>query len=101
MATDIFAAGRIVGQVEGNTFKKTVDSKKHFLRFPPAIAFDLASLKQAEEAGARIVQVLDQREHMLYTATLNQIYQHGFEVDRGHGQQFALNLPLWQAQKTN
>ena len=43
---------KVVGTVEGNTFSKTVDSSKHFLRTPPAIAFDELALSQAEEMGA-------------------------------------------------
>ena len=31
---------KVVGNVDGDTLNKTLESSKHFLRTPPAIAFD-------------------------------------------------------------
>ena len=49
--TPIFVGTRVVGAVKGDTFFKTI-RKSHFLRKPPAIAFDTNSLEQAKQAGA-------------------------------------------------
>ena len=57
---------KVVGTVEGNTFSKTVDSSKHFLRTPPAIAFDELALSQAEEMGASRIKVKDKLTGITY-----------------------------------
>lgn len=96
ITTPIFAAGKRVGSVIGKSFIKRVNSSKHFLRQPPAIAFDLASLLQAEDAGAMLVEIFDKCTGKVYRTAISTIWTYGFEVNRGYGKQIALELPFWE-----
>lgn len=93
--TPIRVQGRVVGQVEGRTFRKTVRGSKHRLRRPPAWALDVASLDEAEALGARFVEIHDVESDLLYRASIADIRQWGFVLDRGHGLQIALRLEFW------
>jgi len=88
-------SGQVVGQVLGGVFSKTVRASVHFLRRPPAIAFDMVSLREAWEAGARAVDVHDVETGRHYMAGLDVIRRLGFELDRGFGRQVALPLERW------
>jgi hypothetical protein len=87
--------GRVVGKVEGDTFYKSIKGSKHFLRVPPAIAFDILSIDEAEEAGAVKVQVVDQETGTIYKSTIQNIREHGEEFNRGFGNQIFLVLEGW------
>lgn len=93
--TPVFVVEKIVGYVQGQTFFKRIKSSKHFLRKPPAIAFDTSSLCDAELLGARFVQVTDSESGKVYKASIDQIWVEGFSLNRGHGQQQALHLSKW------
>jgi hypothetical protein len=88
----IFAGGRAVGQVRNGTLFKAI-AANHYLRKPPAIAFSLDSLDQAERAGAVRVEVKDRDTGTIYRATIEHIRQHGFPIHRaGFEPQIALSL---------
>lgn len=89
------AGGRVVGWVRGKVFAKRVQASRHFLRTPPAIAFDVSSLASAELLGARAVEVIDTDTGRRYTASIAHICARGFPVNRGHGPQIALTLDCW------
>ena len=89
------AGGQVVGQVRGDVFAKTVRASIHFLRKPPAIAFDLCSLQEAQDLGARLVCVRDSETGRQYLASVDAIWHFGFEFDRGFGRQLALPLERW------
>jgi hypothetical protein len=91
--------GRVVGKVEGDTFYKSVKGSKHFLRVPPAIAFDVISLDDAEEAGAEKVVVTDQETGTVYKSTIQHIREHGEKFNRGFGDQIFLVLEGWVKSK--
>lgn len=93
--TPIYAGGRVVGQVVGGVFRKAVKASVHFLRRPPAIAFDLDSLRAAERAGAVRVEVTDTETGKVYRALLAEVLERGFSLNRGHGAQVALVLGMW------
>ena len=84
----------MVGKVEGDTFYKSI-SKNHYLQRPPAIAFDIESLEQAERAGAVYVQVTDRENGTIYKATIQHIREKGKEFNRGYGDQIYLTLEGW------
>jgi hypothetical protein len=93
-------AGRhVIGEVRGTTFIKKIRASQHFLKTPPAIAFDLDSLAQAERAGAVEVQVIDKETGTIYRTTIAHILRAGFELDRGFGKQIALPLEGWSRQR--
>ncbi len=93
--TPIYTHGRKVGEVRGATFYKTISAAKHFLRQPPAIAFDISTLADAERAGARIVQVTDRDTGNIYRAAIHTIRRKGIYINRGFGEQIALALKEW------
>lgn len=93
----IYAAGRVVGCVYGQTFVKTLDYDRHVLHRPEAIAFDMASLAEAERAGASQCRITVKRGEgrQVYTASLADIRRKGFRVSRRFGEQIALALEHW------
>lgn len=90
-ATPIFVAGKVVGKVVGAIFKKKLDSRKHFLRQPPAIAFSVETIEQAKRAGADRVAVEDENQKW-YVAFFATLEKKGFIVERDFGKQIALPL---------
>jgi hypothetical protein len=93
--TPIFIGRSIVGNVSGDTFFKRVDASRHFLRKPRAIALDVQSLVDAEQAGANKVAVTDKESGKTYYAVIKDIRQDSFVIDRGYGKQYALTLNRW------
>ena len=95
-STPIYCNGKPVGRVEGGVFRKAVHSSRgHLLHTPPAIAFDVSTLRDAAAAGATRVEVFDADTHRTFTATLETIWAHQFPVPRGHGNQVVLHLDYW------
>ena len=95
-ATPIYCNGKAIGRVEGQTFRKTVHSSRgHLLHTPPAIAFDVSTLRAAAAAGATRAEVFDADTGRTFTATLETIEAHKFPVPRGHGNQVGLHLDRW------
>ncbi len=89
------ADGQVVGSVRGDVFSKRVKSSVHFLRTPPAIAFDTSTLLTAERAGAVWCEVYDLDTGRTYRASIHAVLQSGFSLNRGHGAQIALPLDRW------
>lgn len=94
----IYAGGRVIGKVRNGIFFKSI-APNHYLRKPPAIAFSLDSLLQAESAGAIRVEVKDRETGTLYRASIRLIRDRGFPVNRaGFEPQLALALESWTKQ---
>ena len=93
----IYVSGRVVGHVEGDTFYKTLRASVHFLRRPPAIAFDVSSLFDARDAGATKVHVTDSETGRVYVARIADILRDGRRFDRGFGEQIYYLLSRWRA----
>ena len=91
----IYAQGRCVGEVRGDTFYKTVRGSKHMLRKPRAWAIDMQSLADAEALGAVRVEITDRESDSVYRASIAEIRRLGFVFDRGAGPQVALPLNCW------
>jgi hypothetical protein len=92
----IYVDGKAIGEVRGNVFTKRIYASRHFLRRPPAIAFDIDSLHAAQRAGAVFVQVLDGDSNRTYIQRIETILEKGLAVNRGFGKQIALPLKLWK-----
>lgn len=88
--TPIYAAGRIVGYVAGATFFKRVFGSKHFLRRPRAIALDVQSIYDAQDAGATMAEITDGETGRVYRVALDVMLRDGFHFNRGWGAQVAL-----------
>jgi hypothetical protein len=95
-STPIRACGHVVGKVKGDTFYKTIEGSRHFLRVPPAICFDEQSLREAERAGAVHVSVTDRETGKAYLASIRLVWDSGFKVNRGFGNQIALPFDKWR-----
>lgn len=95
-STKVYAGGKVVGQVRGDTLHKTIRAR-HYLRKPPAIAFDVAVLEQAERAGAHFVEVRDADTGTIFRTTIHHIHERGFTLNRGYGEQIALPVNGWTA----
>jgi hypothetical protein len=91
-STPIRVGRFVVGHVRGDTFYKRLRASAHFLRVPPAIAFDVSTLDDAERAGARFVHVTDGESGRVYRSSIATIRANGFRVARGFGEQIALAL---------
>ena len=91
----IFLNGRVIGHVRDGVFEKTLARSRHFLRRPPAIAFDRATLRDARRAGAMRVRIVERERGDVYEATIDEIERYGFPVQRGFGDQVALHLSRW------
>lgn len=87
--------GRKVGEVRGDVFHKDISGSVHLLQKPPALAFDVQSLYDAEKAGAQVVQVRDRESGITYSASLKTVMQRGTLFDRGRGRQIFLPLAMW------
>ena len=99
-AIKIYAGGRRVGIVRGDSFLKCI-RRQHFLTTPPAIACDVVALSLAEEAGASRVDVLDIDSGTHYFSSIAQIWQAGFRFNRGFGEQIGLPLHRWTSKQKN
>ena len=93
--TKIRVGRRVVGEVRGEVFHKSVYGSKHFLRVPPSIANDVSVLQDAEQAGAVWVHIRDKENDQTYKATITHIREKGFPVNRGWGKQIALPMNGW------
>ena len=93
-STPIYVGSKVVGRVIGDTFQKNI-RKNHFLHTPPAIAFDLSSLDDAEAAGAFLVEVTDSDSRSIYKTSIPYIRSKGFYFNRGFGKQIALPMDEW------
>jgi hypothetical protein len=93
--TKIYAQGKVVGRVTHGVFEKSVIGSIHFLRKPPAISFDIDSLRQAERAGAYTLHIVDKETGKVYTTTMKKLLKRGFAFNRGFGKQIGLRLGEW------
>ena len=97
MSDKIRVQNKVVGHIEGDTFHKQVEGSRHFLRRPPAIAFDVSTLDDAEKKGAKHVCVTDKEYH----ARMSTVRDKGFSMNRGYGNQIALPLTEWSPTRVN
>jgi hypothetical protein len=96
----IYAGGKVIGKVRGDTFYKTIKNK-HMLKVPPAIANDVSALEDAAKAGASKVCITNKDNGVTYTTTMVQILNKGVKFNRGFGEQIFLPLGEWQKQGAN
>lgn len=93
--TPIRVGVKVVGEVRGGAFVKTVKSSKHMLRKPLGWALDLDSLQAVKDLGARYVELHDADTRRVYSAPIATIEAKGITFDRGWGRQVALGLEYW------
>ena len=93
---NILYEGKIIGYVQNGTLVKTVRSSRHFLRKPPAIAFNVSTIERAIDADAENILIFDTENNLYFTSTMKKLEHDGFEFNRGHGEQIALALDKWE-----
>lgn len=91
----VFAAGKAIGGVRGDTFYKSIRGSRHFLKRPPAIALDCQSITDARAAGAVWAEVADTETGKVYRAKLDTIERHGHVFNYGFGEQIFLKFSSW------
>jgi hypothetical protein len=85
--------GKVVAELRGEVLVKRVRGSMHLLHHPRrAWAIDAQVLVDAERAGARLVEIVDQETGEVFRAAVAQFHAKGFSVDRGYGAQRALAL---------
>lgn len=70
---------------------------EHVLRRPPAIAYDVSVVAELNRLGCQSLRVVLEDGTVL-TAPFTALLDCGFELDRGHGRQLALQLRYWARQ---
>ena len=86
---------KVVGLVENGIFKKKVNGSKHFLRKPPAIAFDVDTINSAKKSGAKHIEIFDKDSNNFYLTRMAKLDEKGFEFNRGFGKQVAMVMSDW------
>lgn len=90
----LYVGGKAVYRVRGRVLTKRVRAD-HLLTKPPAIAFDISILDQAEAMGATLAEVTHE-DGRVFRASLAMIQQHGFRRQHpGYGAQVGLPLEFW------
>ena len=87
--------GKVIGVVMKDTFHKRVHSSKHFLRKPPAIAFDEDCIDRAKKLGATKIMVHDLDTKKRYMANYDLFERKSIKLNRGFGTQLALPISMW------
>lgn len=91
----VYVGQKVIGYVQNGVFTKSVQASKHFLRRPRAIAFDVSTLHDAEQAGARRVEVKDTETGRVYQLPLSTVWAKGWRFNRGFGEQWGVHLDHW------
>jgi hypothetical protein len=73
--------GHAAGGVTDGVFHKSVSGRRHFMRRPPGISFDVMVLDRAKAAGAHTVKVCDKDTKKKYYASLEDVYRFGVPLD--------------------
>lgn len=94
VGTLIKVKGRVVGQVIGDTFTKDI-TNRHMLTDPAAIATDIQTLRDAENAGALYCEFPNIETGIIYRVSFSQLWSIGRKVNFGWGEQQMLTLPNW------
>jgi hypothetical protein len=96
-STPIYCNGRVIGEVTEDIFRKTVTRNKHLFRKYDGYAFDIDTLRQAEHAGAKFVEIRERDTCNTFKVAIETIYQYGISLpDNGFGKQICLPLKYWR-----
>jgi len=80
-------------------WRKRVQGSKHMLRVPRrAWAVDSADLDAAERMGAVVLELRDAETGTVYRAALRTLRERGRRLERGYGEQVALDLEHWRVE---
>lgn len=98
----IYDGERVIGYLRNNgtLLHRKMQGSRHILRNPRAISFGVKPLKDAIRLGCRYVMVEDTEDGKRYTAPIMAFFEQGFRVERGWGEQCALELVHWEITDT-
>lgn len=90
--TQLLIAGKNMGELENGILRKRLDATKHFLRVPAAIAIDANVFYNYEISMIAIHEVTERKKYWAHILTFRKL---GIPIDRGRGEQIALELHYW------
>ena len=76
-------------------FYKRVIPKIHKLRVPPAWATDADSFDRDVAPYCHTIVLIDITSDQQFTTSIEMFRKHKFQLNRGHGRQYALVLKWW------
>ncbi len=91
--------GKIVARADGDKMQKVIQGSKHFLRTPPAIAFDVFCITQAKRMNLKEIQVVDSETRTLYSVDMPTFLEKSLQLNSGFGEQMALTMEHWKVEK--
>jgi len=95
-STTIRVYGQNVGEVVGDVFIKYVKMSRHFFKKHNGWCFNVSTLYDSLNAGARWVELREQEMPQTFRAAIATIFDEGIkDVDEGHGKQLCLPLKDW------
>ena len=93
--TPIHVEDKIVGGVTKDVFSKSVIRREHFYHNIQCYCFDISSLEQAREAGARWVKIFEKDTGRTLWAKISMIFAIGLEPPKSWGDQIGLHIRHW------
>jgi hypothetical protein len=96
-STPIYCNGKVIGEVTGEIFHKTVTRQKHLFRKFNGYAFNIGTLQQAEQAGAKFVEIRERDTCNTFKVSIETIYKLGISPPvNDYGPQLCLALRYWR-----
>jgi hypothetical protein len=92
--------GKVIGEVQGDTYVKKVRESKHMHRNPRGWAIDLNALLKIEQMGVENVEIIDTESGKLYRCKLETFWERGQMLDKGYGKQMLLLLNAFRVTET-
>lgn len=87
---------KIVGLIEGDTFKKKVKRKVHYLEKLNAYGIQKSMIRTLQKHNVKFVEVFETDTGDTYRTLLSNYLKHAFERDFGHGPQLFLPLKYFE-----
>ncbi len=93
--------GRVVGQIDGTTFIKSVHASTHQLQRPPAWAIDAVIFDTEIKPNCTQIRIKDQETGNQYHCSIDTFDQYKGKLDRGFGHQYFLPLKYWEIKEND
>lgn len=95
-STPIRVNGKVIGEVRGAVFVKTVRRQKHFFQKHNGYSFSVDSLIQAKQAGACFIEIRETDTGDIFNVSMEVLHQKGIRLpDEGYGRQICLPIEHW------
>ena len=95
MARVYSTTGHVVGEIEGGVFYKHVNPNIHMVRRPPSWATDAESFDREVAPYCHTIVLIDMTSDKQWEVSIEMFQKHKFQLNRGHGRQYALVLKWW------